>query len=66
MCAVARVDRFSLTHRPSVAPLKEAVRESSLQLGDNFLNDYSGVKKITQRNRAAADAAIKPRQRPRR
>jgi hypothetical protein len=47
MCAVARVDRFSLTHRPSVAPLKKAVRESSPQFGDNFLNDYSGVRWIT-------------------
>jgi hypothetical protein len=47
MCAVARVDRFSLTHRPSVAPLKEAVRESGPQFGDNLLNDYSGVRWIT-------------------
>jgi hypothetical protein len=63
---VARVDRFSLTHRPSVASPKEAVRESCSPFGDNFLNDYSGVKKLTQRNCAAADAIIKPRQPPHR
>jgi hypothetical protein len=66
MCAVARVDRFSFTHSPSVAPLKEAVRESSVQFGVNFLNDYSGVKNITQRNRFAADAIIRPPQHPHR
>jgi hypothetical protein len=66
MCAVARVDRFTLTHRPSVASLKEAVRESCSPFADNFLNEYSGVKKITQRNRAAADEIIKPPQHPHR
>jgi hypothetical protein len=46
MCAVARVD-FSLTHRPSVARLEEAVRESSPQFADILLNDYSDVRWIT-------------------
>jgi hypothetical protein len=60
MCAVARVDRFSSTHRTSVAPLSSGVRENSMWFGDNFLNDYSDVKNITQRCRAA----ITPRQHP--
>jgi hypothetical protein len=38
---LARVLSFSLTHRQSVACLTERVR-------DNFLNDYSDVKNITQ------------------
>jgi hypothetical protein len=39
---------FSLTHRQSVASFTERVRGNGAALADNFLNDYSGVKNITQ------------------
>jgi hypothetical protein len=44
----ARVLRFSLTHRQSVASLTERVRGIRAAFADNFLNDYSGVKNITR------------------
>jgi hypothetical protein len=43
----ARVLSFSLTHRQSVACLTERVRGIRAAFADNFLNDYSGVKNIT-------------------
>jgi hypothetical protein len=43
----ARVDRFSLTHRQSVASSNERVRANAAAFADNFLNDHSGVKNIT-------------------
>jgi hypothetical protein len=46
--ALARVFTFSLTHRQSVACLTERVRGNSVAFADNFLNDYSGVKNITE------------------
>jgi hypothetical protein len=39
---------FSLTHRQSVARPQTQVRENGAAFADNFLNDYSGVKNITQ------------------
>jgi hypothetical protein len=53
MCAVdvfvlARVLSFSLTHRQSVVCPEMRVRENGVAFADNFLNDYSGVKNITQ------------------
>jgi hypothetical protein len=39
---------FSLTHRQSVACLTERVRGNAAAFADNFLNDYSGVKNITE------------------
>jgi hypothetical protein len=44
----ARVFSFSHTHRQSVASLTERVRGIRAAFADNFLNDYSGVKNITQ------------------
>jgi hypothetical protein len=44
---VARVDRFSLTHRQSVVPSHARVRANTAAFIDNFLNDHSGVKNIT-------------------
>jgi len=44
----ARVSSFSLTHRQSVASLTARVRGIRVAFADNFLNDYSGVKNITQ------------------
>src|SRR4030095_10376498 len=38
----------SLTHRQSVASLTARVRGIRVAFADNFLNDYSGVKNITQ------------------
>jgi hypothetical protein len=46
--ALARVLSFSLTHRQSVACLTQRVRGNGVAFADNFLNDYSGVKNITQ------------------
>jgi hypothetical protein len=46
----ARVDRFSLTHRPSVARPRKRVRENCIPFEDNFLNGCSGVRKITERH----------------
>jgi len=46
--ALARVFSFRLTHRQSVACLTERVRGNSVAFADNFLNDYSGVKNITE------------------
>jgi len=40
--------RFSLTHRQSVVRPKMRVRGIRAAFADNFLNDYSGVKNITQ------------------
>jgi hypothetical protein len=45
---LARVSSFSLTHRQSVASLEMRVRGNGAAFADNFLNDYSGVKNITQ------------------
>jgi hypothetical protein len=45
---LARVSSFSLTHRQSVVRPKMRVRENGAAFADNFLNDYSGVKNITQ------------------
>jgi hypothetical protein len=45
---LARVLSFSLTHRQSVACLTERVRGFRVSFAFNFLNDYSGVKNITQ------------------
>jgi hypothetical protein len=39
---------FSLTHRQSVARPKMRVRGNGAAFADNFLNDYSGVKNITE------------------
>jgi hypothetical protein len=39
---------FSLTHRQSVASLTARVRGIRAAFAGNFLNDYSGVKNITQ------------------
>jgi hypothetical protein len=45
---LARVLSFSLTHRQSVVRPEMRVRENGVAFADNFLNDYSGVKNITQ------------------
>jgi hypothetical protein len=45
---LARVLSFSLTHRQSVVRPEMRVRENGVAVADNFLNDYSGVKNITQ------------------
>jgi hypothetical protein len=45
---LARVDRFSLTHRQSVACSKARVRGIRAAFADNFLNDHSDVKNVTQ------------------
>jgi len=45
---LARVSSFSLTHRQSVASLTARVRGICAAFADNFLNDYSGVKNVTQ------------------
>jgi len=39
---------FSLTHRQSVVRPEMRVRENGATFADNFLNDYSGVKDITE------------------
>jgi hypothetical protein len=39
---------FSFTHRQSVVRPEMRVRENGVAFADNFLNDYSGVKNITQ------------------
>jgi hypothetical protein len=39
---------FSLTHRQSVVRPEMRVRENGAAFADNFLNDYSGVKNITE------------------
>src|SRR5260370_8069855 len=57
MCALARVGRFSSTHRTSVVSLRRWVRENCISFEDNFLNEYSDVKNITYFRRAAAQAA---------
>jgi hypothetical protein len=44
----ARVLSFSLTHRQSVVRPEMRVRENGAAFADNFLNDYSGVKNITE------------------
>jgi hypothetical protein len=44
----ARVSSFSLTHRQSVARLAARVRAIRAASADNFLNDYSAVKNITE------------------
>ena len=38
---------FSLTHRPSVGPGKNAVRETCITIANNFLNVCSGMHGIT-------------------
>jgi hypothetical protein len=45
---LARVLSFSLTHRQSVVSPEMRVRENGATFADNFLNDYSGVKDITE------------------
>jgi hypothetical protein len=39
---------FSLTHRQSVVRPEMRVRGIRAAFADNFLNDYSGVKNITE------------------
>src|ERR1700722_12401410 len=56
----AHAARFSFTHRPSVAPLQNGVRENGILREDNFLNGCSDVRQITSGERQRADVADAP------
>jgi hypothetical protein len=58
---LARVQVFSPTHRQSVVPPQMPVRGNGAPFADNFLNDYSAVKNITDASKHYYRSGFRPR-----